>query len=145
MELKFVNFEQANALKELGFPQDEEIKYVIKDNAWSEYEKYDIGDLTCDRGFSVDEVVSAPTLELVAKWLRDEHKMIIVVGPQYTTTPEDNGFLYTKYFNNDYVWYIDKLETHVGICARADKTYGYYDDALSAGIDKAIEILKENK
>lgn len=119
MELQKVTFEQAQRLKEIGFPQGGIEKcYIQEDNkiklVYANNELY-------------SSWIVAPSLELAAKWLREEKGLYI--EPEYC-------LLYDKY---DYCLLIK--EGHITMY-NDDKGYKTYEEALSAGIDKAIEILK---
>lgn len=164
MELQLVNFEQAKALKELGFPT----KWTYNKNVPNTFQ---LGDTM--HGFTYHYY---PTLELAAKWLRlkkkvnidivtvedneTAHRMGIDVIYQinifysvydehgqefrhayYIDTPLDELIKsYEKESDNwsDEQWkfYDNELENH--------KYFTDYEEALSAGITKVIEILKNN-
>ena len=135
MELQLVNFKQAVALKELGFPQD-----ISQSTSYGEYDES--GDFWGLDQYYGDNSYAAPTLELVAKWLREEKGMLISVYCLLTSGYWWNiskDFAYT-------VKYKDMAEIHspLNIAVPEGDSFGYetYEDALSAGIDKAIEMLK---
>lgn len=139
MVLEDITFGQAKMLKKLDFPQDSRVCYNeqgIKVYALPEH----------------SELYSVESLEMVAKWLRDEHKMLIVVGPMYhqlqTTIPyldsnPINLYCNTRWFDG-YCYYIDKpYDNNDGILAPLDSSEAFktYEDALSAGITHALKIL----
>lgn len=129
MELQLVNFEQAKALKELGFPQDlsfRECDYWYNKHGHDNHHAELIGD---DFSFS-DIVCLAPTLELVAKWLREEKSL-------FTEITLDLGGGYNVQYCQ-LPWTNTLFDNSLG-------TFDSYEEALSAGIDKAIKILKENE
>lgn len=80
MEKEFIPYEQALALKELGFDEA----------CLAQYKKYDVGEATLDIGFSKNEIVSkfeklilfcsAPLYQQVFRWFREkyglEHKIL---------------------------------------------------------------------
>lgn len=178
MELEIVNFEQAKALKELGFygysSNECELYVTSNEITWEQAietygDGYDyithhgtfpvnvVGELLYDvreknicfaRNF---QTVYAPTLELAAKWLRDE-KDICVVVTEYTGGDRDISRTYRVdiHYNvtNEYgtfreTEYIDYKNQN----SKDMDNWEYftkYEEALSAGIDKAIEILKMN-
>lgn len=155
MELKCASFEQAKALAELGFPQSEYGPHY-KENGEPENGLTDLG----------EGIYFVPTLELVAKWLRNEKKINVQVveyinedrpvdisyiiniyfdrndgyrHATYIDTPLDD--LMQKYSYESKNWsdeqldfYYNEMENH--------KYFIDYEEALSFGIDKAIEILK---
>jgi len=114
----YCSFEQAKALKELGFPQDE--PYIYLNNG-----EFDIKALNKKVWFEHQPYYACPTLSLVQKWLREEKDLIITIG--YYDTKD--CFFYELYEEGNFVNCIKEHET--------------YEQALSAGIDKCIELLKQ--
>ena len=78
MELQIVRFDQAKKLKDLGFPQ-RIYDYLYLDGELTSKEEYD--EMDCGGPFSVElsesECLSAPSLELVAKFFRQEKNLFI--------------------------------------------------------------------
>lgn len=152
MELQLVNFEQAKALKELGFPQNIYTSKVYLEKTiphdiiakecglsdWqciggklipcsSDYNKYGVDTCNC------------PTLELVAKWLRDEKSIIVTVKPFFVhSNVHSKEIEVIKYIVN--VEGITEGNTYFVQFTSAP--INSYEESLSVGIDKAIEILK---
>lgn len=143
----FVTFEQAQRLKELGFDWGCTHGYDTKTGAFFASQEYPISGQT---PMTIDDIlydyntnytppqyvcISAPTLAQAAKWLR-EHKGIFI-----------------GIWNNacGYGW--DICDTHGTGIAKFDDNgddldsgmFTTYELALSAGIDKALEILTNNK
>ena len=120
MELQLVSCEQAKALKELGFPQD--LFYGTFYFATLE----SVNPIPfCGMPFTNTHIV-CPTLELAAKWLREKKDLWIHIC-------KPNSDL-TKWSSS-----VNRISSHLWrICLEFDS----YEQALSAGIDKAIEILK---
>ena len=115
-----INPEQASKLKDLGFPQD--MYYGVY---------YYAEESTCPIPFLGVSLVKnfyvAPSLEQVAKWLRDKKDLWIEISK--------GGYEKSAHcFLGDYIY---EDATHI-------KEFNSYEEALSAGIDKAIEILKKN-
>ena len=82
MELQLVSFEQAKALKDLGFPQLYEYTLDNKGNRKLKLAEYLVpyafdeqGNATVDRWNT--KTYSCIPLEFVAKWLRDEKNLWI--------------------------------------------------------------------
>lgn len=71
----------------------------------------------------------APTLELAAKWLRDKKDLWINI-----CKPNQDSSKWSSSVNgiNYYLW-------------KPCSEYNSYEKALSAGINKAIKILKKNE
>lgn len=122
--LKTVNYEQAHALYELGYPM--KTVSVCRCHLEGIDASYIAPPKDCI-AWSNDTGIEHPTLEAVAKWIRDNKGMFINVGLccdyQYqvylqTTLDKDHNIISEAYqFNN-------------------------YDDALSTGINIAIDKLK---
>ncbi len=118
MELQLVTFEQAKALKELGFDEYLDIYYDI-DNCLN----------SCYSDEAKPRKYDAPTLELVAKWLREE-KEIFICPHKATKVSKAVCTIYYPVNTNIHTEY---------------EIFDDYDEALSWGIDKAIEILKNGR
>ena len=83
----------------------------------------------------------APTLELAAKWLREEKK--IHIEPYVTSIPSIHTFYCKVYLNY-------KAEKGPSISYTVNNghgvyNFGDYEKALSAGINKAIEMLTDKE
>ena len=73
MEKEFIPYEQALALKELGF----------NETCLAQYKKYDVGEATLDIGFSKNEIImqfhklskfcSAPLYQQAFRWFREKY------------------------------------------------------------------------
>lgn len=158
MELELVNFEQAKALNELGFYSDSsnehELYVTSNEVTWVQeieipysdgYERIIhhetfpvnvVGEILYDvrknngcrsRKF---QTVYAPTLELTAKWLREEKKLPIIID----VVSKSN--IVTEYW-----WKI--FDGSKGFIPMSEPIYKKYEDALSDAIDKAIKILNK--
>lgn len=127
MELHLVNFKQAIALKELGFPQD-----ISQSTSYGEYDED--GDFWGLDQYYGEISYAAPTLELVAKWLREEKNIWVNVWAD-SEDNEHNKFN-TVFYEQVCYGKDNKIISNKGIFVHLT-----YEEALSAGIDKAIEIL----
>lgn len=137
MELQLVSFEQAKGLKELGFPQEVHPWHLYDVHTGILYKDYDDYSQVY---LTENDTCMAPTLELAAKWLREEKNILIEPRTKSFST---NGFFKcfvlncskdcTKCAEYQIYW------TDFGgdnVC------FPNWETALSAGIDKAIKILK---
>ena len=136
MELRTVRFDQAKKLKALGFPQ-RIYDHLYLDGELTSKEDYD--EMDCGGPFSVElsesECLSAPSLELIAKWLREEKNLFII--PDIYDTHSDTFIVVSrKKFGG-------KFKESIFLDEYDEVTFPDYDLALSAGIDKAIEILEK--
>lgn len=136
MELQIVRFDQAKKLKDLGFPQ-RIYDYLYLDGELTSKEEYD--EMDCGGPFSVElsesECLSAPSLELVAKFFRQE-KNLFIFPDIYDTHSDTFIVVIRKKFGG-------KFKESIFLDEYDEVTFPDYDLALSAGIDKAIEILKK--
>lgn len=131
MELQLVSFKQAKALKELGFSQETFFVYDLRSKNITTNINY----------FAIygekDHCVFAPTLELVAKWLREEKDIDIIILPRKRRS--NSGKYIDKVYDMNFI-----VEVLNGYILRGDSK-PTYEQALSSGINKAIEILKNNE
>ena len=123
----YVTFEQAVKLRELGFD-------------WECFFPYTDGKIIINHpcpinwnnhGYTGYELISAPTLCQVQKWLREVKE--IFVYSQITRQPELKGKHY---------WEITSKNGETLDCIPYGKLFDTYEQALSAGIDNALELLK---
>lgn len=129
MELQVVTFEQAKALKEMGFPQEIRINGTYYTNEG----------IKTNEHHSEDDIV-APSLEEVAMWIRKEYYTYIMIEP--LPNPSDKFEL--QFILNMYMLIV--VDSRGWIKSKIDLTeYGYcfntYDEALSIGIDKIIDMF----
>lgn len=123
----YVSFEQAKRLKELGFD-------------WECNHHYDNeGDCLLNPGImgniyyncnELDSIISAPTLAQAQKWLREAKQIIIIPCVAY----REGIMKYDFYIVDEPIDLFDDSEL-----------FDTYEEALSAGIDKALELLKEQE
>jgi len=120
----YISFEIAKLLKEKGFDEpfyffyrtdDRMIHHVVK-------AKPLIYDNTID-----DEVISAPTLQLVMKWLREVHDTFITIDRSIIA----NGYVYShEIYNGGIAKY-----------AQYGRTYSTYEEACEVAIKYCLENL----
>lgn len=134
MNEDFVKYEQAKALKELGFNRECHYRFNIDKqivpNVVYSNAGVDSDDVAVDVNFRCIGDISAPTLSQAAKWLREVKKLCIC-----SINKIDNRGRYK------YQWLVvflneDKSESS------DPKFFDTYEQALSSGIDKALEFLK---
>lgn len=132
MELKLATYEQAKKLKELGFPQEDTEYIYYQGELILESEIYFGGPATFE--LNDDDCISAPYLELAAKWLREEKKLNI--EPRYQPITDTYMCFVVKYEAGPMML----IEEKTGVIK-----FNTYEEALSMGIDKAITQLNNNK
>ena len=124
----FVTFEQAVRLKELGFDWITANFYDLE----NPQEGCITGRIPQDWNvMAFITLASAPTLAQAQKWLREVKDVILVANIKF-----HKGKV-------KYSWYIVTDNGDRGICDDIEKSiFDTYEQALSAGINKAIELLK---
>lgn len=138
IEEQYVSFDTAKMLKEAGFREhcrcmyfpDKDGSHKICQNIIADYnvtddEKYEAGDY-----YGYGDCYLAPTQALAARWLREEHNIMIVP------------------FFDDYMgeWYyvIDGVKKQSGIkCVQSASDYDNYEEALEAGLRHSLKLIKK--
>ena len=122
MENEFVSYNQALALKELGF--DEPCFGYWKSKNWLIQEK------TRTDGYThADQECSAPLCQQAFRWLREKHELVV----DWNHSQYDNAGSYIGVSIKN----IHLEETVVGV-------YKSYEEAEQACLDKLIQIVKNN-
>ena len=127
-ELDLVSFTQAKDLKDLGFPQETD--------SWSYYDIDGKCTPHLQKGGHKEYCCDAPSLDLVVKWLREEKNIWVNVWAD-SEDNEDNKFN-TVFYEQVCYGKDNKILSNKGTFVHLT-----YEEALSAGIDKALEILKK--
>lgn len=129
----FVTYEQAVKLKKLGFNWECNHWYhPLEPDKNIQCQTY------CNHN-SFERPYSAPTLSQVQKWLFEKHNIILLVDTYFK-----------NYKNGDYskaeFEYV-RINMNFGAARKGSSKDGElfesYEEALSAGIDNALELLKE--
>lgn len=125
----YVSFEQAQALKELGFDWKCNHFYHIEDEGNTAFlSSYD------NHNGRSKKFVSAPTLAQVQKWLREVKGILVYASPSVRKNEPIKWMI-------GVVHLLDKRENKRDWWIGAIK-HDTYKQALSAGLDKALELLK---
>ena len=135
MEKEFIPYEQALALKELGFDEP----------CLAQYKKYDVGEATLnigatlDIGFSKNEIImqfhklskfcSAPTFSQAFRWFREKYNLESHIKKDWT-----NGIC-----NGDEA-IIEDEDGLIGV-----GTFNTYEEAELECLKKLIEIVKDGE
>ena len=125
----YVSFELAKKLKEKGFPQEMNNSFQYCYNKANEKILYSPAFLPMKR--NIVEFIFCPTLSLVQKWLRKEKG--IHVCPVYITYNKKEA--YEIEINEETILF----EDCPGYCYPVH--YKSYEEALAAGINKALEYI----
>ena len=116
----YVSFETAKLLKEKGF--DEYCGYYDKTGEYWDYKTFN------HKG---DEYISAPTLQMAMKWLRDVHKKVINVD-------------YIDFLEHGEVWsysVLDRNTFHEFTEKSESFTEHSYEEACEEGIKYCLKNL----
>lgn len=131
----FVTYEQAKKLREVGFGEETRCGYYKMPNGTPQMTKWDIC-LESSLDYPSLVYYKAPTLAQAQKWLREKEIEVAVYS-------EFDGEIRT----GQWVWLMRKFTTHLfdtTFSGDENLNYDTYEEALSAVIDKAIELLKAN-
>lgn len=107
------------------------------------YVSFDTAKLLKEAGFEVrcgaivdddGRKLYRPTQALAARWLREKHRIVVDVA---FIPPSVNGDVWQYFIGemDDMVW--------EGDFESSDRKYSTYEEALEAGLQKAIKLMKE--
>ena len=129
----YVSFETAKLLKEKGFDEycplwynlDKPLEgpFFYKEIGWYGHNSYD---------YNGKRIVSAPTLQMAMKWLREVHKVHISIYPFNRELPVTDEFYYTCDIATS------KLSSKEGHLRGVWKTY---EEATEAALKYCLENL----
>jgi hypothetical protein len=120
MKKEFVSYEQALALKELGFDEECFGGYDIDKELYIGYENNEIL-------FNPSYYIITPLKQQVFRWFREKHNIDFAVLEKY----KDLGKFYGGYVN----------QNDVRVSFGSD--FKTYEEAEDACIDRLIEIVKQ--
>lgn len=92
-------------------------------------------DLSYDERDGFQYEYLAPTQALAARWLREEHRIVVDVS---FIPPSTDGDDWRYFIGNmgDMVW--------IGDYVSSDEYYGTYEQALEAGLQEALKLIIKN-
>ena len=132
MNKEFIPYEQALALKELGF--DEQCfgyYYTLNGKDWkfADDKQYD----SLDEFYNIGSMftISTPLYQQAFRWFREKHDLLNDVGISANRKNDTKKWMYS-------IIYLDK-NTYV----YSEETYNTYEEAELACLKKLIEIVKE--
>ena len=120
---QFVSFETAKLLKEAGFDVPCFNQYTDRGTVWH---------CDCPENFNISQcATSCPTQALAAMWLREEHHYAVCV---WFSKAHDKWFyaygdIENTMFDEEY--------------SISDFIYDSYEQALEAGLQEAIKLIKK--
>jgi len=127
MNKEFVSYEQALALKELGF--DEQCfgyYYTLNGKNWNFADKVEYCKLNDEMDIGGKFTISAPLYQQAFRWFREEHDLFGYTLPRANTKTQ-------------------KLHFTNNIDARENVFYETHEEAEQACLDKLIEIIRATK
>ena len=126
MENEFVNYNQALALKELGFDEPCFSIYYSKDKSfsWHHHKNHTNDEPVLDTG---EFNISAPLKQQAFRWFREKHNLLFYIYQQSNDTYRGVAQIDNKSQLN-----------HVS------EDFKTYEEAEGACLDKLIEIVKKN-
>jgi hypothetical protein len=133
MEEEFVNYEQALALKELGFDEaticyyDVEDLYKIKPTPMKE-------EINSFHFNSISTMVSAPLKQQAFRWFREKYEFCYHIFSLQITASDKTGYRYSWEIYNHTPEWIAEDSSLLGSLT--------YEEAENACIDKLIELVK---
>ena len=126
IEEQFVSFDTARMLKEAGFDVPCTSQYTEGKCIWN---------VGYPDNFNQDEFgYSRPTQALVARWLREVHRISVDAAFMAPSTNID-VWQYLIGKMDDMIWPGD-FET-------SERTYATYEEAMEAGLQEAIKLIKK--
>jgi hypothetical protein len=148
MENEFIPYEQALALKELGFDEScfaiwsgiDELNFSITDTIRLYSSAFSINGTQSSK-FYINDFnslrVAAPTFSQAFRWFREKHN---IQGYIYSSTVRGNVEK-TKQFTG-YIWNINGIDIPFLSTDARDELHDTYEEAELACIIKLIEITK---
>ena len=119
----YVSFETAKLLKEKGFNEPCYTCYLNKELSHYDY---------LSTNFElIDDVISAPTLQMSMKWLRKVHNIHIIIYPYTDRTGHNFTFIFDRYAFD----YWQEVAEYL-ICS-----WPTYEEACEAAIKYCLENL----
>ena len=131
IEEKFVSFDTARMLKEAGFEANLKTMYVEEEK--DEWAFWDSGAKRSDYNY-FDDTIACPTQALAARWLREKHRIVV-----------DVTFIPPSVDGDEWQYFIGEMDDMVweGDFESSDRKYSTYEEALEAGLQEAIKLIKK--
>ena len=138
IEESYVSFETAKLLKEAGFDVPCKGVYVTDRIGYYEFRENDnkrtADDLWWNTRDSFQYEYLAPTQALAARWFREVHRIVV-----------DANFIPPSTDGNAWIYFIGEMDDMVwsGDYVPSDEFYETYEEALEAGLQEAIKLIKK--
>ena len=135
IEESYVRFDTARMLKEAGFDVPCKTYYEIEDG---EVVRKD-GVSKHDYNGMEDAVCSRPTQALAARWLRELNGIHVSSNIFMDSANDADG----KTVDEWTFWSYDLFDNSGRIIEESDDRYDSYEEALEAGLQEAIKLIKK--
>lgn len=147
----YVSFETAKLLKQKGFSENTICKYADTGGIteqWYDNYRERLLHFDYDEGYLIEpqepkeqyeiigDTISAPTLQMTMKWLREVHGIIITIDFDEYELTSDNKKV-------GYGWNIQKVEIPTEYFKISTMAYDTYEEAVEAAIKHCLTNLIE--
>lgn len=131
IEESYVSFDTAKLLKEAGFDVPCFNQYTERGTIWH----YD-----CPENFNKSQCeTSCPTQALAARWLREVNGIHVSSNIFMDSANDADG----KTVDEWTFWSYDLFDNSGRIIEESDDRYDSYEQALEAGLQEAIKLIKK--
>lgn len=149
MNEDFCSYELSMALKACGFDEPCDHYYCAFDNE-TDVRFWSIHPAQSQNGFTNPDgkvIADAPTLAHAQKWLREKKGIVVIAEPDW----DSEDYCMADYLTGE--WYFsvwkdgDRVHCNFDPNAEEERIWMFdkYEQALSAGIAAALELIKEGE
>ena len=132
----YVSFDTAKLLKEVGFEANLKTIYVEEEK--DEWAFWDSGAKRSDYNY-FDDTIACPTQALAARWLREAHGIHVSSNIFMDSANDADG----KTVDEWTFWSYNLFDNSGRIIEESDDRYDSYEEALEAGLKRALELIKK--
>lgn len=132
IEESYVSFDTAKLLKEVGFEANLKTRYVEEEK--DEWAFWESGTKRSDYNY-FDDTIACPTQALAARWLREKHRIVVDVTLSFHHYFDGVNWQYLVGNMDDMIW--------EGDFKPSARKYSTYEEAMEAGLQEAIKLVKE--
>ena len=138
MKETLASFELSKLAKEKGFQSIHTHQYIQYDDAdWRLKTNQEFKDLDNDVGIGDKIRIAAPTLSLLQKWVREVHKVHIVVDWEGAEPDELS--------RNEWAYYYGNWGNGNPYSEQYKSEFNTYEEALEAGLLQYIKTINDGK
>jgi hypothetical protein len=125
---EYCNFEVAKLLKEKGFDERGLCVYAVKEERF-----YTFGDWV-ENSCLLPHLISAPTHQMVLKWLREVHQLLITIDYDRYECEDDKSIV-------GYGYNIQFKDYPEDYCKISEFVYDAYEEAVEGAIEYCLKNL----